>query len=201
MAAPTPRRRTGATVLPLAAVVAGMVGLSFASVPLYRLFCEATGYGGTTQRALSAPKEVADAVITVRFDAETAPDLGWEFRPLTRELRLHPGEQREVFFRAINLGTDTVTGTATYNVTPTKSGIYFDKLQCFCFTGQRLLPGESRDMGVTFFVDPDLVSDPHTMEVRTITLSYTMFRAPDAGAPAASASPRDAAPPVTRAVN
>ena len=201
MAAPTPRRRTGATVLPLAAVVAGMVGLSFASVPLYRLFCEATGYGGTTQRALSAPKEVADAVITVRFDAETAPDLGWEFRPLTRELRLHPGEQREVFFRAINLGADTVTGTATYNVTPTKSGIYFDKLQCFCFTGQRLLPGESRDMGVTFFVDPDLVSDPHTMEVRTITLSYTMFRAPDAGAPAASASPRDAAPPVTRAVN
>ena len=201
MAAPTPRRRTGATVLPLAAVVAGMVGLSFASVPLYRLFCEATGYGGTTQRALSAPKEVADAVITVRFDAETAPDLGWEFRPLTRELRLHPGEQREVFFRAINLGTDTVTGTATYNVTPTKSGIYFDKLQCFCFTGQRLLPGESRDMGVTFFVDPDLVSDPHTMEVRTITLSYTMFRAPDSGAPAASASPRDAAPPVTRAVN
>jgi cytochrome c oxidase assembly protein subunit 11 len=201
MAAPTPRPRTGATVLPLAAVVAGMVGLSFASVPLYRLFCEATGYGGTTQRAASAPKEVADAVITVRFDAETAPDLGWEFRPLTRELRLHPGEQREVFFRAINLGTDTVTGTATYNVTPTKSGIYFDKLQCFCFTGQRLLPGESRDMGVTFFVDPDLVSDPHTMEVRTITLSYTMFRAPDSGAPAASASPRDAAPPVTRAVN
>jgi cytochrome c oxidase assembly protein subunit 11 len=201
MAAPTPRRRTGATVLPLAAVVAAMVGLSFASVPLYRLFCEATGYGGTTQRALSAPNEVADAVITVRFDAATAPDLGWEFRPLTQELRLHPGEQREVFFRAINLGADTVTGTATYNVTPTKSGIYFDKLQCFCFTGQRLLPGESRDMGVVFFVDPDLLRDPHTMEVRTITLSYTMFRAPDSGAPAASASPRDSAPPVTRAVN
>jgi cytochrome c oxidase assembly protein subunit 11 len=201
MAAPTPRRRTGATVLPLAAVVAGMVGLSFASVPLYRLFCEATGYGGTTQRALSAPKEVADAVITVRFDAATAPDLGWEFRPVTPEVRVHPGEQREVFFRAVNRTAETLTGTATDNVTPTKIGIYFDKLQCFCFSKQRLLPGESRDMGVTFFVDPEVLHDPHTMEVRTITLSYTMFRAPDSGAPAASAIPRSPTPAVARAVN
>jgi cytochrome c oxidase assembly protein subunit 11 len=201
MAAPTPRRRTAATVLPLAAVVAAMVGLSFASVPLYRLFCQATGYGGTTQRAASAPKEVADAVITVRFDAESAPDLGWEFRPVTPEIRLHPGEQREVFFRAVNRSAEAVTGTATYNVTPTKSGIYFDKLQCFCFTEQRLLPGESRDMGVVFFVDPDVLRDPNTREVRTITLSYTMFRAPDSGAPSASAGRRSPAPAVTRVVN
>jgi cytochrome c oxidase assembly protein subunit 11 len=182
MEVPARRRRTGATVLPLAAVVAGMVGLSFASVPLYRLFCQATGYGGTTQRAAAAPQEAAGAVITVRFDAETAPDLGWEFRPLTQELVVHPGEQREVFFRAVNRSADTVSGTATYNVTPTKSGIYFDKLQCFCFTEQRLLPGESRDMGVTFFVDPDVLRDPNTIELRTITLSYTMFRAPEANA-------------------
>ncbi len=182
-------RRTRATVLPLAAVVAGMVGLSFASVPLYRLFCQATGLGGTTQRAAAAPNEVADAIITVRFDAETAPDLGWEFHPLTAELRVHPGEQHEVFYRAVNRSADPVTGTATYNVTPAKSGIYFDKLQCFCFTEQRLLPGESRDMGVTFFVDPDVLRDRDTSEVRTITLSYTMFRAPEPSAPSASASP------------
>ena len=182
-------RRTRATVLPLAAVVAGMVGLSFASVPLYRLFCQATGLGGTTQRAAAAPNEVADAIITVRFDAETAPDLGWEFRPLTRELRVHPGEQQEVFYRAVNRSAEPVTGTATYNVTPAKSGIYFDKLQCFCFTQQRLLPGESRDMGVTFFVDPDVLRDKDTTDVRTITLSYTMFRAPEPSAPSASASP------------
>jgi cytochrome c oxidase assembly protein subunit 11 len=198
MAASTPRRRTGATALSLVAVVAGMVGLSFASVPLYRMFCAATGFGGTTQRAVAAPNEVADAIITVRFDAAAAPDLGWEFRPVTPELRLHPGERREVYFRAVNRSAEPVTGTATYNVTPAKTGIYFDKLQCFCFTKQRLLPGESRDMGVTFFVDPDVLRDRDTSEVRTITLSYTMFRASDAGtaAPAAVAAPRSPAPAV-----
>ncbi len=183
------RRRNSVTVLPLAAVVAGMVGLSFASVPLYRLFCQATGLGGTTQRAAAAPNAVADAIITVRFDAATAPDLGWEFHPLTKELRVHPGEQHEVFYRAVNRSAAPVTGTATYNVTPAKSGIYFDKLQCFCFTEQRLLPGESRDMGVSFFVDPDVLSDPNTRELRAITLSYTMFRAPEGKSPAASVGP------------
>jgi cytochrome c oxidase assembly protein subunit 11 len=201
MPGPTPRRHNGVTALLLAGVVAGMVGLSFASVPLYRMFCEATGFGGTTQRAAAAPKEVADAVITVRFDAEIAPDLGWEFRPVTPELRVHPGEQREVFFRAVNRSAETVTGTATDNVTPTKVGIYFDKLQCFCFTKQRLLPGESRDMGVTFFVDPAVLDDPGTREVRTITLSYTMYRAVDASAPAAAAGPLDPAPARARVVN
>ena len=182
-------RHNSVTVLSLAAVVAGMAGLSFASVPLYRLFCQATGLGGTTQRAAAAPRAVADAIITVRFDAATAPDLGWEFRPLTKELRVHPGEQHEVFYRAVNRSAAPVSGTATYNVTPAKSGIYFDKLQCFCFTEQRLLPGESRDMGVTFFVDPDVLRDKDTSDVRTITLSYTMFRAPEAGTPSASAGP------------
>ena len=186
MPAPANRRRNGATVLLLAALVVGMVGLSFASVPLYRLFCEATGYGGTTQRAQAAPKEAADAVITVRFNAEIAPDLAWEFRPVVPEIQVHPGEQREVLFRAVNRSSEPVTGTATYNVTPTKAGIYFDKLQCFCFTEQLLAPGESRDMGVVFFVDPDVLKDPGTSELRTITLSYTMFRASDPGAPGAS---------------
>src|SRR5260221_678135 len=184
------QRRNATTVALLGAVVLGMVGLSFASVPLYRLFCQATGFGGTTQRATAAPAEIADAIVTVRFDAETASGLGWEFRPLQSEARVHPGEQREGFFRAVNRGAEAVTGTATFNVTPTKSGIYFDKLQCFCFSEQRLGPGESRDMGVVFFVDPDLLKDPGTRDVRTITLSYTMFRARGGDAPTASAKPR-----------
>jgi cytochrome c oxidase assembly protein subunit 11 len=194
------QRRNGMTVTLLAAVVCGMVGLSFASVPLYRLFCQATGFGGTTQRAAAAPGAVAGAVVTVRFDAATAPELGWEFRPLETAVKVHPGEQREVFFRATNRTSETVTGTATYNVTPTKTGIYFDKLQCFCFNAQQLGPGESRDMGVVFFVDPDLLTDPGTSDVRTITLSYTMFRAPQSESPAEK--PNAAAnPPQKSAVN
>jgi cytochrome c oxidase assembly protein subunit 11 len=183
-------RRNATTFALLAAVVFGMAGLSFASVPLYRLFCQATGFGGTTQRAAAAPAQIADAIVTVRFDAMTAPELGWEFRPLERAVRVHPGEQREVLFRAVNRSAETVTGTATFNVTPTKTGIYFDKLQCFCFNEQQLKPGESRDMGVVFFVDPDLLTDPSTSDVRTITLSYTMFRAPAASQPNAAATPR-----------
>jgi len=171
------QRRHGVTALLLVAVVAGMVGLSFASVPLYRLFCAATGYGGTTQRAAAAPRDVAKALITVRFDAATANDLAWEFRPLVHEVQVHPGEQREVFFRAVNRANEGITGQASFNVTPTKTGIYFDKLQCFCFNEQYLAPGESKDMGVVFFVDPDLLKDPDTNDVHTITLSYTMFRA------------------------
>jgi cytochrome c oxidase assembly protein subunit 11 len=183
-------RRNATTVALLAAVACGMVGLSFASVPLYRLFCQATGFGGTTQRASVAPERIAEALVTVRFDATTAPELGWDFGPLESAVRVHPGEQREVFFRAVNRTAETVTGTATFNVTPTKTGIYFDKLQCFCFNEQQLKPGESRDMGVVFFVDPDLLTDPSTSDVRTITLSYTMFRAPAANQPNAAVSSR-----------
>ena len=196
MAGPTRTRRNGTTVALLAAVVCGMVGLSFASVPLYRLFCQATGFGGTTQRASAAPDQVAGALVTVRFNAQTAPDLGWEFRPLESAVRLHPGERREVIFRATNLTAETVTGTATFNVTPTKTGIYFDKLQCFCFSEQLLKPGESRNMGVVFFVDPDLLTDPNTSDVRTITLSYTMFRAHAADRPNAAAGRQSPTPQV-----
>jgi cytochrome c oxidase assembly protein subunit 11 len=167
----------GRTVGLLLTVVIGMVGLSFASVPLYRLFCAATGYGGTTQRADAAPRDISQAVVTVRFDADVSPDLAWEFRPLVREITVHPGEQREVFFRAINRSAQGITGRAVYNVTPTKSGIYFDKLQCFCFNEQYLGPGEAKDMGVVFFVDPDMLKDPNTSDVKTITLSYSMFKA------------------------
>jgi cytochrome c oxidase assembly protein subunit 11 len=171
-------RRNRATVGALLTVVAAMIGLTAASVPLYRLFCQVTGYGGTTQRASAAPdKEVANRLITVRFDASEAPDLGWEFRPLQGSVTVHPGEEKMVAYRAVNLTSAPVTGTATYNVTPAKAGPYFDKLQCFCFTKQHLEPGQSADLTVSFFVDPEIASDPNTRDVDTITLSYTMFRA------------------------
>jgi cytochrome c oxidase assembly protein subunit 11 len=166
-----------------------MVGLSLASVPLYRLFCQATGLGGTTQRAAAAPTKPATALVTIRFDAETALDLGWEFLPLQSSVTVHPGEERQIFYRAVNKTRVPVTGSATFNVTPAKAGIYFDKLQCFCFSEQHLAAGESVDMGVTFFVDPDILSDPSTNDVRTITLSYTMFRAHQSPRPTASAAP------------
>ena len=190
------RRRNGATVLLLFSVVAGMVGMSFASVPLYRLFCSATGFGGTTQRAEAPPGWVAAGLITVSLEAQVAPGLDWEFRPLKEQIAVHPGEQNQVFFRAVNQSKTPVTARAVYNVTPTKVGIYFDKLQCFCFSNQTLAPGQSVDMGVVFFVDPDLLTDPNTSEVRSITLSYTMFRASQTGSPTASSAPRSQAPSV-----
>jgi cytochrome c oxidase assembly protein subunit 11 len=175
---PDRRRRNRLTVLALLAVIAVMVGLDIVSVPLYRLFCQVTGYGGTTQRAESAPaQEVANRLVTVRFDAQIAPDLGWEFRPLVASVQVHPGEEKTIAYRAVNKTGEPVTGTATYNVTPSKVGLYFDKIQCFCFTKQHLAPGQSADLSVTFFVDPDIVQDPNTREIDTITLSYTMFRA------------------------
>ena len=183
------RRRNGATAVLLVSVVAGMGGLCAASVPLYRLFCQATGLGGTTQRAAATPTKAAAALVTIRFDAETAPDLGWEFHPLQSAVTVHPGEERQIFYRAVNKTTAPVTGSATYNVTPAKAGIYFDKLQCFCFSEQHLAAGESADMGVTFFVDPDILTDSNTSDVRTITLSYTMFRVHQPPRPTASAAP------------
>ena len=191
-------RRQGATVVILVAVLAGMTGLTFASVPLYRIFCGATGFGGTTQRAEATPNTVSNAVIRVSFDAQTAPSLDWEFRPLTSAVNVHPGAETQVFFRAVNHSAGPITARAVYNVTPTKIGIYFDKLQCFCFSNQTLAPGQKADMGVQFFVDPDVLKDPDTREVRAITLSYTMFRAADANPPGADAAParQPAAPSV-----
>jgi cytochrome c oxidase assembly protein subunit 11 len=184
------RRRNGATVLLLISIVAGMVGLSFASVPLYRLFCAATGFGGTTQRAEAPPARIAAALITIRFDAQIAPGLDWEFRPLQTAVAVHPGAQNQIYFRAVNHSKTPITAQAVYNVTPTKAGIYFDKLQCFCFNSQTLGPGQSVDMGVLFFVDPDMLTDASTSEIRSITLSYTMFRSPETAPPTASAAPR-----------
>jgi cytochrome c oxidase assembly protein subunit 11 len=187
------RRRRRASVLVAVSIVAVMLGMAFASVPLYRIFCGATGFGGTTRDATAAPDKIAAGWVTVDFNAQVAPGLDWEFRPLTRSVRVHPGARTEVFYRAVNRSKDTITARAVDNVTPAKVGAYFDKLQCFCFKNQTLKPGEKVDMGVVFFVDPQLLTDPATKEVQSITLSYTMFRAAgsaprsaSAGAPARS---------------
>ena len=172
------RRRNARTGVVLTGIVAGMIGLSFASVPLYRLFCQVTGYGGTTQIAAAAPGAVSERVIKVRFNADTAPDLPWSFKPVQREITLKVGESGLAYYRARNLATEAVTGTSTFNVTPLKAGRYFSKVQCFCFNEQRLEAGQELDMAVSFFVDPEILSDRNLDEVKTITLSYTFFRAP-----------------------
>ncbi len=172
------RRRNARTGIVLTGIVAGMIGLSFASVPLYRLFCQVTGYGGTTQVAEAAPGAVADRVIKVRFNADTAPRLPWYFKPVQREIALKVGESGLAYYRARNLAAVAVTGTSTFNVTPLKAGRYFSKVQCFCFDEQRLEAGQELDMAVSFFIDPEILSDRNLDDVKTITLSYTFFRAP-----------------------
>jgi cytochrome c oxidase assembly protein subunit 11 len=184
------KRQKAATAAVLAGIVFGMIGLSFAAVPLYRIFCSVTGYAGTTQRAAASPKgDVAAAVVTVRFDATTSPDLDWDFQPEQTAVEVHPGETKVATYRAVNHSSLPLTGTATYNVTPYKAGVYFNKVQCFCFTKQHLKPGESADLSVAFFVDPDILSDPATSDVKTITLSYSMFRAKDDETQGAAAKP------------
>ena len=163
----------------LLVVVAAMVGLAFASVPLYQLFCQVTGYGGTTQRAEVAPQTInlVTTPVSVRFNAVTNAKLNWSFVPVTRSVSLVPGEQVTAIYRATNLGDVPSTGTATFNVTPQKAGPYFMKLECFCFTNQTLQSGESMDMPVTFFLDPEMAADVNTTDVDEVVLSYTFFEA------------------------
>ncbi len=165
------------TLLAIAAVSCGMVGLAYASVPLYDWFCRTTGYGGTTQTADAGADRILDRKMAVRFDATTARDLPWVFEPVEREVSVQIGENAIAYYRATNVSDRTVTGTATFNVTPQKAGPYFTKIDCFCFTEQTLKPGESVDMPVVYFVDPELDEDPNLEEVRTLTLSYTFFEA------------------------
>ena len=164
-------RRNRRTALGLLGVVALMLGLTAASVPLYRLFCQVTGYGGTTQVATEAPGATGLPDITVRFNADVSPELPWSFYPEVREVRLPIGETRTILYRAVNRSSQTVTGTATFNVTPDTAGRFFDKLQCFCFTEQTLEPGETVDLAVQFFVDPTILEDVDGRDIKTITLS------------------------------
>lgn len=158
-------------------VVAGMVGMAYAAVPLYDLFCRVTGYGGTTQIAQYDPGAILDREVSVRFDASVNRDFPWAFEPLQREMTVRVGETALAFYRATNTTDRPVTGIASYNVTPFKAGPYFSKLECFCFNEQTLQPGESMDMPVIFFVDPLMDEEERLDDVRTITLSYTFFEA------------------------
>ncbi len=171
------RRRNRTMLISLLALAFGMVGLTYASVPLYQLFCQVTGFGGTTQRAEAAPGTVLEREVVVRFNADVNSSLPWSFRPVQKEVRVKLGETALVAYRAENRSKETVTGTAVFNVTPEKAGAYFNKIECFCFTEQALNPGESVDMPVAFFVDPALANDLNAEDVKTITLSYTFYRA------------------------
>lgn len=159
----------------LGGVACGMVGLSFAAVPLYDLFCSVTGFGGTTQTAEAAPAEVGNRVMAVQFNSDVSNDVPWRFKPSQREVELRVGEVGLAFYTAINESNNTILGSATFNVTPPKAGIYFSKIDCFCFEEQVLRPGESAELPVTFFIDPDIVNDRDMDDVTTITLSYTFF--------------------------
>lgn len=155
-------------------VVVGMVGMSYAAVPLYDLFCRVTGFGGTTQIASERSNTVSDRPIKVRFDAMTT-NIDWAFQPIQRQIELKVGENALAFYRATNRTSESLTGTATFNVTPLKVGAYFSKVECFCFTEQTLGPGETIEMPVAFYVDPAIDEDPNLKDVKTITLSYTFY--------------------------
>jgi cytochrome c oxidase assembly protein subunit 11 len=169
-------RRNGRTALLAALLVAAMVGLAFASVPLYRIFCQVTGLGGTTQVAADgrAPG-AAGSMISVRFDANTAPSLPWQFEPVDTHRRVAIGARNIALYTARNVSDRPVTGTATFNVTPSQAGQYFTKIQCFCFERQTLRPGEEVRMPVVFFVDPAILQDEHARQISEITLSYTFY--------------------------
>lgn len=164
-----------------------MAGMSYAAVPLYQMFCQATGLNGTTQRAAKPSDVVLDRVVTVRFDANVSPKLGWRFEPVQRTVDAHIGENMLVFYRATNTTDRVMKGTATFNVAPDAAGLYFSKIECFCFKEQTLNPGETIEMPVSFFVDPAIVKDSESSRLKEITLSYTFYPV-EGGAPAGQAS-------------
>ncbi|MBY8974215.1 cytochrome c oxidase assembly protein [Rhodobacteraceae bacterium NNCM2] len=166
---------TRKTAMMLAGVAVFMVGMAFAAVPLYDLFCRVTGFGGTTQSADSAPEQVLDRTVVVRFDASTDRDMPWAFKPAQLEQTIRIGEVGLAFYEAHNPTDRPITGTATFNVTPFSVGGYFTKIDCFCFTEQTLQPGERVMMPVSYYVDPEVVEDDEAALVHTITLSYTFY--------------------------
>ncbi len=149
------------------------------SPTLYRMFCEATGYGGTVsvnKELRPDPRSAVGPVVAVRFDSNVSPGLDWTFEPVQRQVEVHVGVPKTVFYRAVNNSNETVVGRATYNVTPDAAGYYFNKTECFCFTEQKLAPGESAEMPIVFFLDPEMTEDIDTKSIKAITLSYTFFK-------------------------
>jgi cytochrome c oxidase assembly protein subunit 11 len=171
--------------------VVSMLGAAYAAVPLYEMFCKVTGFGGTPQIASTAPAKTTDRIIRVRFDSNVAAGLGWEFRPVQREMDVKVGETALAFYRTKNISGHGQWGSASYNVTPEVTGAYFTKMHCFCFEKQHLRAGEEVDMPVQFFIDPSMVDDKTLDGVKTITLSYTFFAAePPAQVAGESAAPK-----------
>ncbi|KAJ3672877.1 hypothetical protein LUZ60_006251 [Juncus effusus] len=173
------------TLAYLLGLTAAMVGASYAAVPLYRRFCQATGYGGTVQRKESVEDKIArhardgtttSREIVVQFNADVADGMPWKFTPTQREVRVKPGESALAFYTAENFSSNPITGVSTYNVTPMKAAVYFNKIQCFCFEEQTLLPGEQIDMPVFFYIDPEFETDAKMNGINNIILSYTFFK-------------------------
>ncbi len=195
--AATRRNRKVGTMAAVGALA--MLGLGYASVPLYRMFCQATGFNGTTQRATAAQAAAVKATgraITIRFDGNVVKGMPWLFRPEQVTQDGHIGERKMAFFYAKNTSNRPIIGRAIYNVTPEQTGAYFHKIQCFCFNEQRLEPGEEVRMPVIYYVDPDMLNDPNAKDVPEITLSYTFLEAADS---AAAAPEKQGAKPLDRA--
>ena len=169
------------------AFVALMVGAAYASVPLYSWFCKTTGFGGTTQVADRAPDHVLGRELTIRFDSNVGPGLPWKFAPERNEIKVRIGEVATVHYKVVNEAAREILGVASYNVSPPQVGSYFAKINCFCFTEQRLKPGETREMAVVFYVDPEIAKDRDQDDLNTITLSYTFYRQRDSSQPVAEA--------------
>ena len=192
MSAPNQSKNLKVGVL-VASLPVVMLGLAYAAVPLYAMFCQATGYGGTTQRVVKASDVVLERTVTVLFDANTGGHMPWIFEPVQRSIDVKLGENAIAYYRATNTSSKTVKGTATFNVDPPAAGIHFNKIACFCFTEQTLEPGQSVEMPVTFYVDPALAADRDARTIQTIVLSYTFFPSVETAAPAAVAVPAPSA--------
>jgi cytochrome c oxidase assembly protein subunit 11 len=169
--------RNRRVALAAATVACAMVGLAYASVPLYKLFCEATGFGGTTQVATAAPGDVANQTITIRFDSNISSSLPWNFHAKQTLQTIRIGEVAMAAFSAQNFAATESTGSATFNVTPVAAGAFFNKIECFCFTVQTLKPGETVEMPVQYFIDPAILQDADAKNIHEITLSYTFYPA------------------------
>ncbi|MGP6086436.1 cytochrome c oxidase assembly protein [Antarctobacter jejuensis] len=163
------------TVFQTVGVVVLMGGLAWASVPFYDWFCRVTGFGGTPNVADAAGAEILDKTIKIRFDASKSRDMPWEFKPMQTEMTLRIGEEGLAFYEAYNPTDRPVAGQASYNVAPYEAGGFFSKIECFCFTEQVLMPGERVQMPVSFFVDPEIVTDRDAKYTKHITLSYTFY--------------------------
>jgi cytochrome c oxidase assembly protein subunit 11 len=180
-------RRNRRVAFACAGVVAGMVGLAYASVPLYDLFCRMTGFDGTPRVGSAAPEATLDRTVTIRFDANVAPGLNWRFSPEVAEIEAKVGETQTVFYKVRNAGSAPTAGIATYNIQPGQAGAHFIKLQCFCFSEQVLQPGETMDFPVVFYIDPAIAADSNMRHLRSMTLSYTYFASKN-GEPVATTS-------------